>query len=286
VLQRLLTLTQLPALQRRSARLPLSGAPPAACIATVPATHPFEPARFVLVAAAALAFGAIAGWLGHRSLEHGHSPVRPDAFQQIRAKTIESQLAQVEGDYVVLLGDSHAERLFTPHLCGLPVVNAGISGATADDVVALTRRLAPQRKARALLLSVGTNDIWIRRQHDAAAAERNFRARIAELRTILRGWTDRLALIAIPPVAAREEADFPRSAAGRYSETLRRSCADGSCSYVAPFAAATRDERASFAADGVHLRDYAGFVRAQEGWLCAGLGLGPTGAALQGSARP
>lgn len=283
MLQRLLTLPWPTARRWRTARP--SGAPPAACIGAVPAS-PADPARLVLIAAAALAFGAVAGWIGHQSLQRGGNPLKPDAFQQIRTKTIESQLAQVEGDYVVLLGDSHAERLFAPHLCGLPVVNAGISGATADDVVALTRRLAPRRKARALLLSVGTNDIWIRRQHDAAAAERNFRARIAELRTILRGWAERLALIAIPPVAAREEADFPRAAASRYSETLRRSCADGSCSYVAPFAAAAGDKKASFTADGVHLRDYAGFVRAEERSLCAGLGLGRPDAARQERARP
>jgi lysophospholipase L1-like esterase len=197
-----------------------------------------------------------------------------DGFRQVRIKTIQAQLDQVEGPYVVIMGDSHAERLYLPSLCGLPVVNAGLSGATISDVLDLSRAITPHHKADALLLSVGTNDIWVKRTPETNHAEDAFRTGLAALKSRLMMWSDHRALVAIPPVASDEEGQFPRRAAERYSGMLARSCEPGHCIYLDLFAGAQQPVGARWVfSDGVHLRDYAGFVRARERELCFGLGL-------------
>ncbi|WP_186418807.1 SGNH/GDSL hydrolase family protein [Bosea sp. CS1GBMeth4] len=226
------------------------------------------------LACVALMLAASVGGSFQRWLARDHGPREFDGFRQVRIKTIQAQLDQVEGPYIVIMGDSHAERLYLSSLCGLPVVNAGMSGATLGDVLDLSRAITPRRKASALLLSVGTNDIWVKRAPETDHAENVFRAGLAALKARLVMWTDHRALAAIPPVASHQEKQFPRAAAERYSGMLARSCEPRSCIYLDLFAEAQRPTgpRSAFS-DGVHLRDYAGFVRARERELCLGLGL-------------
>ena len=230
----------------------------------------------ILIATAvpALLLAFAAGWMGHGWLAGDRAPRAFEGFQLVRLKTIQTQLDQIEGPYIVVLGDSHAERLYLPSLCGIPVVNAGLSGATASDVVDLARKISLPRKAQAVLLSVGTNDIWVKRKPESTEAERGFRTALADLEEYLAGWSDRRALIAIPPVASQEEALFPRTAANRYSAMLARSCEAKGCLYLDLFAkAAEPPEPRSAFSDGVHLRDYARFVRDREVEICRGLGI-------------
>lgn len=226
-----------------------------------------------------LSFAAASGWVGRGWFADRSAPRAFDGFQLVRLKTVQAQLDQVRGPYIVVMGDSHAERLFLPSLCGLPVVNAGMSGATLGEVLDLARRIAPAHKAEAVLLSVGTNDIWVKRIPETEAAESGFRAGLAALaQRLTASWSSRRALIAIPPVESKEEALFPRSAASRYSAMLAQSCEPEHCSYVDLFAGA-RDlpARLSPFSDGVHLRDYARFVRDHEAELCKRFGLIPPG---------
>lgn len=250
---------------------------------TLPAMSASRPAssrRVLKLAALTLLVGlllvaATIGWAGHRWLASGDAPRPFDGFRQVRLKTIQSQLEQVRGPYVVIMGDSHAERLFLTSLCGLPVVNAGMSGAVLGDVLDLARKITPPHKAEAVLLSVGTNDIWVKREPETARGESGFSTGLEALKQRLSAsWSDRRALIAIPPVASKEEALFPRSAATRYSSLLAGSCEPQRCVYADLFAGAesAAEPRAAFS-DGVHLRDYASFVRDGEPELCRNLGL-------------
>lgn len=194
-------------------------------------------------------------------------------FATIRMKTIQSQLNQVEGEYVIALGDSHAERLYLPELCGLPVLNAGMSGATAGDVLGLVRALAPRRKARQLVLIVGTNDIWIRRHPEDPGAVQVFSATLGELLDRLDDWADRITLIAIPPVASKQEAAFPRTAAIRFDAAMREVCDARRCDVVNAFDIAGEPAGAALPGidrDGVHLTNYARHLRAAESRLCSG----------------
>lgn len=223
-----------------------------------------------------LLIGAVLGWAGHGWGAADGPPRAFDGFVQVRLKTIQTQLDQVRGPYIAVLGDSHAERLYLPSLCGLPVVNAGISGVTLGEVLDLLRKVSPPHPAEAVLISVGTNDIWVKRKPESAEAQNSFRAGLAALKQALTDWGGRRALIAIPPVADKEEALFPRPAAARYSAMLAESCEPERCVYLDLFgeAAGLREPRSPFS-DGVHLRDYARFVRHREAELCRGLGLMP-----------
>ena len=218
---------------------------------------------------------ATIGWAGHGWLANGELRRPFDGFRQLRLETIRTQLDQVRGPYIVVMGDSHAERLFLTSFCGLPVVNAGLSGALVGDVLDLARRITPPHKAEAVLLSIGTNDIWVKREPETAKGESSFKAGLGGLRQRLStSWSDRRAVIAIPPVADKEAVLFPRSAATRYSSLLAGSCEPQRCVYADLFAGAERapEPRVAFS-DGVHLRDYASFVRDGEPELCRKLGL-------------
>ncbi|MGE7473375.1 SGNH/GDSL hydrolase family protein [Bosea sp. NPDC003192] len=223
-----------------------------------------------------LLLGVAIGWSG-RGWGWGiaEDPRRAfDSVRQLRLKTVQAQLDQVQGRYIVLLGDSHAELLYLPSLCGVPVVNAGLSGATLSDVIELVEAITPPRRAEAVLISVGTNDIWVRRNPMSNVAESGFRAGLAALTQALTTWSERRVLTAIPPVARNEEALFPRLAAARYSGMLAESCEPERCVYLDLFGVAghAREAHSTFS-DGVHLRDYASFVRDREPELCAGLRL-------------
>lgn len=223
-----------------------------------------------------LSFAVAIGWVAHGWGASSGPPGVFDGFRQARMKTIQAQLEQVRGPYIAILGDSHAERLFLPALCGLPLVNAGISGATLADVLDLARAITPPREAQAVLLAVGTNDIWVKRKPETEGAEGSFRSGLAALAQRLTIWGRRRALIAIPPVGDKEEALYPRAIAARYSNLLAQSCEPERCVYSDLFGEALdRPGRPSSFSDGVHLRDYAGFVRSREAELCGSLGLTP-----------
>jgi len=219
----------------------------------------------VLVAGLALAADALPRLRGAKPEAEG--------FAKIRMKTIQSQLDQVEGDYLIVMGDSHAERLYLPELCGLPVLNAGLSGATAGDVLGLARMLDPRRKARELILIVGTNDIWVRRHPGDPGAVTAFRIALNGLLDRLDTWADKVTLITIPPVASSQEAAFPRSAALRFDAAMREVCGARRCDVVDAFDMAGEGAGAAkpgIARDGVHLANYARHVRAAEERLCGG----------------
>jgi hypothetical protein len=59
---------------------------------------------------------------------------------------------------VAIIGDSITELAYLPSLCGAPVLNAGIAGATVSDAKELMALLSPVLKARTIVLAVGVND--------------------------------------------------------------------------------------------------------------------------------
>jgi lysophospholipase L1-like esterase len=59
---------------------------------------------------------------------------------------------------VLLIGDSTAERLHLPEICGTPVFNAGISGARADQLAPIAKPLIEKLAPRTVIVMAGTND--------------------------------------------------------------------------------------------------------------------------------
>lgn len=60
---------------------------------------------------------------------------------------------------VILMGDSIVHLLNVPELCGLPVFNAGMSGARSDQIAPLVDPLIAKLKPRLVIMSAGTNDM-------------------------------------------------------------------------------------------------------------------------------
>jgi len=189
-----------------------------------------------------------------------------DGFWTLRSKTIQAQLEQVGPNYIMLLGDSHVERAYLSQICGAPVLNAGISGATVRDVLELTKNISITHKPAAIILSVGTNDIWAARHPKTHRAQTAFTMSLAALRQRLSTWTDHLIVVDIPPVAKAMETAFPRDAAQRYAGMLRDRCALTGCKFLELYAETSSDTVE--AGDGVHLIDYSGAFHAKEREIC------------------
>lgn len=60
---------------------------------------------------------------------------------------------------VVVFGDSLVERQRLTMLCGLPVLNAGVSGARITDVAAFAEQVASAARPSLSIVAVGTNDV-------------------------------------------------------------------------------------------------------------------------------
>lgn len=105
---------------------------------------------------AALALGALAVVAtAAASRAHWHDP---HMVRDQRLLVIEEHAAQMPRGAVLLVGDSTAERFHLPTLCGLPVLNAGVGRASAEEVLPLAQTLKARLAPRLVIVSVGLND--------------------------------------------------------------------------------------------------------------------------------
>jgi GDSL-like Lipase/Acylhydrolase family len=120
-----------------------------------------------------------------------------DTHGSTRQFVIRSTLARVE-DAIVILGDSIVEMSTLPRsLCGHPVINAGIGGAsTESDLGSFLAESLGNRRAALVVVSLGTNDAAI--PNSVERYRSNYRA----LLTRLSALTARSAIVAIPPPEA------------------------------------------------------------------------------------
>jgi GDSL-like Lipase/Acylhydrolase family len=148
--------------------------------------------RILLVACVALA--AWAAW--------PKRPVVIDTHLPTRQLIISLTLARLD-DAIVVLGDSIVEASTLPRsLCGHPIVNAGIGGASTESKLGamLTQALGGKRAAM-VVVALGTNDAAI--PNSVARYGANYRALLAEVAAL----TPRAAILAIPlPEAGLGEA--------------------------------------------------------------------------------
>lgn len=107
----------------------------------------------LIIFAAGLAIGAFAG-LG-MGYARWHEPF--DRFANDR-RIVLNRAEDFPVGGVLLIGDSTVERLHLPELCGLPVFNAGISGARADQVQPVVKPLLDRLKPKMVIVAVGAND--------------------------------------------------------------------------------------------------------------------------------
>lgn len=214
----------------------------------------------LLVVLLALAAGTLAGFA------IGRAGTPPDSYRERRLAEIATDLRELDGDYLLAAGDSHVARWRARHLCGLPVVNAGVNGATADDTASLLAGLALPRPPRAVILTVGTNDANVKRFRDTADAVGRFGDAFRPLLKRLSRKTELVLVTGVPPLDPARAAGFSPAAASGIGSAAEAACrASALCRVANPF----RDGVAL--TDGVHLPDYETTYRRIEPVLCAAL---------------
>ncbi|TGE01455.1 SGNH/GDSL hydrolase family protein [Methylobacterium nonmethylotrophicum] len=178
------------------------------------------------------------------------------AFREARAFAVSSQLAQVEGPYSLLLGDSQSERLLLPTLCGHPAINAAIAGTRVAGLRALVGWLTLPRPPEAVVVTIGTNDLTRRQRAGRPDAAEQFRAEARALFTDLAPRARRVIATAIPPFdpgRPRVTEFYDVDAAAAYSAILSEECARAGCVFVDAYADLRDPAATARSPDGVHL---------------------------------
>jgi lysophospholipase L1-like esterase len=143
--------------------------------------------RILLVACVALA--AWAAWPKRAMVVDSHRPTRQ--------LMISLTLARLD-DAIIVLGDSIVEASTLPRsLCGHPIVNAGVGGAsTESELGAMLTQALGGKRAVMIVVALGINDVVIPNSVERFGA--NYRALLAEVTAL----TPRAAIVAIPPPEA------------------------------------------------------------------------------------
>ncbi|KAB1070691.1 SGNH/GDSL hydrolase family protein [Methylobacterium planeticum] len=223
-----------------------------------------------LAALAALLAGAAGFGLGWGL----HKPVlSARAYAQNRLIAVQVHLDEAPPDYVFLAGDSQAE-LQPPaqRPCGLELVNGGVSGSSAAVYADLVETLSFRGRPRAVMLTIGTNDLMRKNSPLDPKAAAQFEAAATRIVRRLMQVTDTLVVTALPPVGRDLERVLEPGAVGAYSERLRALCERLGCRFADPFAA-LRDGGSGLATpgalrDGLHLAAYRPALLALAPALC------------------
>lgn len=216
-----------------------------------------------------LAAGFGIGW----SLQR---PAAPNArlYAQSRLIAVQVHLDEAPADYVLVAGDSQAE-LQSPgqRPCGVELVDAGVSGASAGVYADLAATLTFRRRARAAVLTIGTNNLMKKSAPLSPEATARFEASAERIVRTLQGASGALVVTALPPIGRELERWLEPAAVGHYSERLRALCTRLGCTFADPFSD-LRDGQTGFAKpgalrDGLHLSAYRPVIAALEPALCA-----------------
>src|SRR6185437_723704 len=152
-------------------------------------------------------------------------------------------------DPVIVLGDSLVEASTLPRsVCGHPLVNAGLNGAsTAGDLGNWLAVALGDKRAAMIVVALGTNDALV------GASRQEFSGRYGALLDRLSKMSPRLVALAIPPIEGglritAERRDQVMKAIGELNAVL----SDLAARHGAAFAA-LRDMPTPHTIDGVHL---------------------------------
>lgn len=228
-----------------------------------PALRAFPPrlvlALFIIVPLA-LIFGSLAGFA------IGRVSAPPLSYRDQRLAQISADLRRVDGDYLLAAGDSHVARWRARELCGLPLVNAGLHGATVSDTDDILAELALPRPPRAIILTVGTNDANRKRFRDPPEAVARFRQAFRSLLRRLSHKADLVVVTGLPPMDVRQAVGFSAEAAIGIGAAAEASCRkSASCRVASGFG------QGDTLIDGLHLADYERTYGRIAPTLCAAL---------------
>jgi lysophospholipase L1-like esterase len=215
----------------------------------------------LIVIPLALALGSLAGY----AVARAGSAETP--YRAARLQAVSADLARIDGDYLLAAGDSHIERWPARTLCGLPLVNAGVSGATAASYASFLDEIALPRPPRAVILTLGTNDANTRRFRDPDQAAARFGTAFRDLLATLTRKAGLVAVTGPPLLDANKAEGFSADAAARIASAAMAACRDAArCIVTSAFPAGLAE------VDGVHFADYAAAYREIGEGVCAALG--------------
>ena len=224
-------------------------------------------AVLILGGLALLGLGGLAGWRLHRPAADAR------AYAVMRLIAVQVSLDEAPPAYAFWGGDSQVElQPGGQTACGLPLVNGGVSGATAaayaDHLARLTFPVHPQMAA----LTIGTNDILAKNKPQSAEPAARFEASAEAIVRRLQSLAPRVVVTALPPVGRELASLVDAAAVGDYSQRLRGLCGRLGCVFADPFAA-LRDGDTGYAKpgalrDGLHLAAFRPALQALEPALC------------------
>ncbi|MBB3810542.1 SGNH/GDSL hydrolase family protein [Pseudochelatococcus contaminans] len=177
---------------------------------------------------------AVAGVALAWTLIMPEAPKPRDGYALVRLRTVEAQAEQIEGDYILLAGDSHVERLYLPQLCGLPTLNAGLSGATLAEVVPFLTA-AKIRPPKLVLISVGTNDAHLKRAPNSDRSLNRFRRNFDELLSIPQWEATPIVISQVPPLRETDNPEFSATAIAAFNAIENDACDAGKCRRIELF---------------------------------------------------
>src|ERR1700761_9151859 len=152
-------------------------------------------------------------------------------------------------DPVIILGDSIVEASTLPRaVCGHPVINAGLNGAsTASDLGNWLTIALDGKRAAMIVVALGTNDALI------AASPQEFASRYDTLLGQLAKSSPRLAVLGIPAVETRlRMSEAMRNEAMKTIDALNAVLPDVAARHGAAYTALP-DMPTPHTVDGVHL---------------------------------
>jgi len=196
----------------------------------------------------------------------GYAVGEAGSYRAGRMAAVSGDLARLRGDYVLAAGDSHIERWPARFLCGLPVVNAGISGATAASYQDFFAALSLARPPRAIILTIGTNDANRKRLRDEADVANRFEHGLRRLLALMRKAAPLVVLTGLPSIDPQRGDGFSPLAAVQIGQRARWVCeaTPGCMATAAPGAGVAQT-------DGVHFQDYGTAYRGLADSLCPAL---------------
>jgi hypothetical protein len=206
-------------------------------------------ARGKLLAGVALlaTLGAAAAAFAMRTPQQG---LADDPRQQVRLRVMQEHLATQEAPYLILAGDSHAELLNWDRVCGLPVVNLGLSGVTAVHYGKILAMLRPGQRAQATLVFLGTNDLARRLKPESDARLTRFEQRFGGVMRDLSRFAARTIYVPVMPPGndARASGWLATERTAQYQLTATKVCLTEGCQPLDLDAV-----NLGFSEDGVHL---------------------------------
>jgi lysophospholipase L1-like esterase len=171
-----------------------------------------------------------------------------DSHRQARQLVLHYTLSRLDSP-IIVLGDSISEASTLPRtVCGHPIVNAGLNGAsTASDLGPWLIDALDGKPAAAIVVSLGTNDAL------AARSAQQFQASYSALLAQLSKQTPHLFVLGIPPieVLGRVTVEVQSEVTGRigdYNSGLPGLAEKGGASFVA-----LPSMPKPYTIDGVHL---------------------------------